>query len=313
MANNNCLWICCGSFCVSLVITGIILFSISFRSLEATEFGIKYNSYTKQIDQSQLYNQGTHFLGPTVKFIKFPSQVVALNLSSKTGFTVRTSDGMQLQLVVGIQYSLTKDLQVTLNLIRQWGADNVESVVERLAKDAVRYAGSGFPVDSYVYERSKVDSAMNANLTSNLELIGVQLQNFQLTDVQFPSTFQQIISDTQKLAIEADTVVQQQLKSVQQANGLLTNAPANAQNALTGKLTSLTNQLSRVDQMIQQYTSYVQKYIALLKTSRQPTMGSGLFVAEYGQLVNEKLSSGQWQSTGELVPTPKDYRDMFAY
>lgn len=312
MGDNKCLWICCGSFCVSLVITGIVLFAVSFRSLEATEFGIKYNSYTKQIDQTKLYSEGTHFLGPTMKFIKFPSQIIALNVSSSNGFIVRTSDGMQLQLVVGMQYKLNKDLQVTLNLIRQWGADNIESVVERLSKDAIRYAGSGFPVDSYVYERQKVDTAMNANLTSNLESIGVQMQNFQLTEVKFPSTFQQIISDTQKLAIEADTVTQQQLKSVQEANGRLTNAPANAANALTARNTRLTTELSRVDQMIQQYTKYVPDYITALKT-KVLTFGSGLFIDEFTKLVNEKLSSGQWSAVNELVPTPKDYRDMFAY
>lgn len=312
MGDNKCLWICCGSFCISLVITGIVLFAVSFRSLEATEFGIKYNSYTKQIDQSQLYSEGTHFLGPTMKFIKFPSQIIALNVSSNTGFIVRTSDGMQLQLVIGMQYKLNKDLQVTLNLIRQWGADNIESVVERLAKDAIRYAGSGFPVDSYVYERQKVDLAMNGNLTSNLDGIGVQLQNFQLTEVRFPNTFQQIISDTQKLAIEADTVTQQQLKSVQEANGRLANAPANAANALTARQTRLTTELSRVDQMIQQYTKFVPDYITSLKT-KFTTYGSGLFAAEYTRLVNDKVSSGQWTSVAEILPTPRDYRDMFAY
>ena len=164
---NKAVWICCGGFCCAMIITGIVLLAISFKSLEATQFGIRYNAYSKQIDETKIYEEGTYYLGPGVRFIKFPIEVKSVNFPSSE-FAVRSRDGMKLSLTVSLQYKLSKKLDVTLQLLRKYGEDNYEPVIKKVAQDTIRTTASSFDLEKYVYSRQQVSSTMSTNLAAQM-------------------------------------------------------------------------------------------------------------------------------------------------
>lgn len=304
-------WIPCISFCVALIITGIVLFAISFRGLEATEFGLKYSSYSKSIDETKIYDEGTYFLGPSMRFIKFPIEVKALNYNKD--FFIRTKDGMRLQIVVSIQYKLNKRLDVTLKLLRNWGENNYEGVIEKIAKDSIRNSASNFAVDSYVYTRKEIDTQMKNDLTKELDELGVSLENFQLTEVIFPDQFKSIILDTQQQEIEVQNAKNDKEKQIQEANGRLAKAPSDAANLLQTKTADIISRMAVYKKMKEVYSagSQVPQYRAQLKQKMDTTNGyitdkNGLWVSEFLDTINERSS---WDIR-ETVPTPAAFKSM---
>lgn len=298
MASKKALWIGCGTFCCALLITGIVLLAVSFRSLEATEFGLKYNSYSKQVDKTQIYEQGTYFVGPSSRFIKFPLQVQAITFSN---LTVRTLDGMRLDLGVSLQYKLSKQLDVTLKLLFDWGEGLYENIIEKRAKDSIRDTSAKFAVDSYVYNRQEIDTKMQQDLASNLIELGVTLQNFQLTEVDFPDVFSSVIVSTQQLQINVTNAQNDRLKKLQEAQGRLSKATTDAQNYYLNQQASIISQMAKYDAMSAVYTSFMPNYIDQL-FSIEGTFGTGLWYYEYSNYVNSLMNTGV--DIKEIVPTP---------
>ena len=306
MANKKALWIGCGSFACAVVITGIVLFAVSFRSLEATEFGLKYNSYTKQVDKAQIFEQGTYFVGPSVRFIKFPLQVQAITFAN---LTVRTLDGMKLNLGVSLQYKLSKQLDVTLKLLFDWGEGLFENIIDKRAKDSIRDTSAKFAVDSYVYNRQDIDTKMQQDLTASLIELGVTLQNFQLTEVDFPDVFSSVIVSTQQLQINVTNAQNDRLRALQEAQGRLAKAATDAQNYYLTQQATIINQMSKYDAQSSIYTSFMPNYILQLK-SKESIFGKGLWYHEYNAYINQLMSTGV--KINDVVPTPLEFKNIFA-
>ena len=307
--SNKAVWIGCCTFCTALIITGIVLFAISFKGLEATEFGIKYNAYTKKIDESKLYDQGTYFLGPSTRFIKFPLEVKALTYNKD--FYIRTKDGMRIEVSVSIQYKLNKRPDVTLQLLKNWGENNFEGVIERFAKDSIRATGSDFNVDSYVYNRKDVDAKMKTELTTELDNLGVSIENFQLTDVVFPNEFRNIILDTQQQAIEVQNVVNEQARAIQEATGRLSKAPNDAANLLQNKKSQTVSRMAKYIQMADAYSTQVPKYTDIL-VSKSAVYGTAdaLWANEYMELLTFLIQKYPDWNIKDPIPTPKTLQDI---
>lgn len=307
MANKG-LWIGCGSFCCALIITGIVLFAISFRSLEATEFGIRYNTYSKQIDETKIYDEGTYFLGPSIRFIKFPIEVKAINFNNNP-ILIRTSDGMRLSIAVSLQYKLNKKLDVTLQLLRRYGENNYEPVIQKVAQDTVRVTASSFTNDQYVYNRQDISSAMTTNLTQTLFNLGVSLENFQLTEVKFPAEFSSIILDTQRLQIDMTNAQNNKVFRIQEANNNLNKSTVDAQNALRSAQTAVVSRMAKYNQMSSVYSAFVDGYTAQL-LERVAVYSESLWINEFNDLINQRISSGAW-TVREIVPTPAGFKSGF--
>lgn len=308
MADNKGLWWGCCIFCVLGLITGIVLISISFSGLEATEFGIAYSAYSKRFDESKIYEQGTYFLGPSSRFIKFPLEIKSLTFNND--FTIRSSDGMRLNLAVSFQYKLSKRLDLSIALIRNWGEGNLEQSIDKISKDSVRTTASGFAVDTYVYERSKVSDRMKANLSDDLNNMGVSLENFQLTEVTFPTAFADIISETQKQEIAIKNAQNNKLKAIDSANGDLAKANTDAANIYNNERSKIINEIASLNQKKLVYTDFLPKYNAQLQV-KQALYGSALWYYEYMETINSKVNSGQWKSLSQTMVTPLNLKNIF--
>lgn len=81
----------------AVIILVIVLISLSFSSLESTEVGLKYNSFTKSLDEKTLYTAGNHNVGPSGSFKKYDTSVQTLTFDN---VETRTNDGLSITINV---------------------------------------------------------------------------------------------------------------------------------------------------------------------------------------------------------------------
>merc|ERR1712176_1318132 len=99
-----------GGVCLACVLI-FVLVLISLGSLEPTEYGLRYNRFTKQVDSQHVYRAGRHLIGPLSSFLVFPATVQSLEFSSRSHaqarpLSTRTAEGLNLTLHVAFQYHL---------------------------------------------------------------------------------------------------------------------------------------------------------------------------------------------------------------
>ena len=64
--------ICCGSISGGIILSTILVL-LSFGAVEPTEYGILYNSLTKELDNTTIFEGGLQYTGLFNKLITFPS------------------------------------------------------------------------------------------------------------------------------------------------------------------------------------------------------------------------------------------------
>lgn len=104
-------WLIIGGV-VLLVI--IIIISISFSTVGATEWALRYSSINQNIDDSKVYSGGRYMVGPFNKFITFPRDAKTVEFSTsgrakENPLATRTNDGLALTLHFSFQYKLIRD------------------------------------------------------------------------------------------------------------------------------------------------------------------------------------------------------------
>ena len=107
---NKCMVSCCGL--VSFVGMCLILGSIS--TVEPTEYGLKYNTISKKVDPSKVYDNGWYFTGPIANFKKFPKTYMnidfaSFNDSASPPLKLKDRDGQEMYFSFSMQYKLRKD------------------------------------------------------------------------------------------------------------------------------------------------------------------------------------------------------------
>ena len=131
---------CCGSgFALAAVAVAVILIAASFRTLDATTYGLAYDSLWCTIDRTTLYNNGLFFVGPTTVFLTFPKATRDVYDT----LPARTRDGLTVVLELSFQYRLQQSADSLAELYMMFGLE-YESAFRREARDVLRNAASGF-------------------------------------------------------------------------------------------------------------------------------------------------------------------------
>lgn len=90
-----------------LTLLGLILFLVSIATIEPIEYGIKYNSISKKVDDTEVMSGGWYMVGPTTSFLTFPATLVNIDWTDYTGaqrapLTVRDNDGQDIRFAFSI-------------------------------------------------------------------------------------------------------------------------------------------------------------------------------------------------------------------
>lgn len=132
----------CGICCL-LVLLIVLLASIG--TVEPIEYGIVYNSITKQVDQDRVYSGGWYFIGPVNSFITFPATLVNMDFTEypdaqSAPILVKDKAGQEIRLSFSIQYKLHQDKIGVLYNAFQKGYETtfisyIDSVIRKIVGD----------------------------------------------------------------------------------------------------------------------------------------------------------------------------------
>lgn len=253
-----------------LVITSIVLLSVSFSSLEPTEFGLAINGNTQEIDPDVKVG-GRYFLGLGWYFIKFPSTVIAVKFSADEGqsLPVRSYDGLLIKLDISFEYNL---IQTELPALYLKFKDQFDDPISKVAREAVRVAASQFQATDFFSGRNNVSVAMFNELQSRLQNFHCRLNSYQLLNIKLPTQFDNAIQQTEVTRQQIATAQQQQGQalieaatqvevSIQQATVIKTKADTEANalitqgNAEVAAITARANNLVAGYETVQNYSS----------------------------------------------------------
>lgn len=173
-----------------LLIVGLVVLFFSAGTVEPIAYGIKYNKFSKNVDETAVYEGGWYLIGPLNSFIQFPKTQVNIDFSdlpgSKApGFQTLTG-GSTITLHFSFQYQLIKE--DIPKLYKQYALRYEENFI-RVARGAISAVVSNLTIESYYKERSQVGDIMKQRLDKDLRdqfaiCTGVQILKIELPQQQ---------------------------------------------------------------------------------------------------------------------------------
>lgn len=99
-------------FCAFITI--IIVISVCVDTIEPIQYGVKYDTISKKIDESKVYDSGWYFLSPNENFIIFPRTQVNLDFTEfadagAAPLNIKDSQGQEIKFQFSLQYKLHKE------------------------------------------------------------------------------------------------------------------------------------------------------------------------------------------------------------
>lgn len=199
----------CFSFVLLLILT-IILLSVSIHKLSSTEYGVQYNTLSKQLEDAA-QTGGLHVGPPGFEFIKFPSTYITVDLPDDTCIS---QDGLRVQVSVTFQYQIPAEWLLPA-ILKYRDFERWTKVVEAAGISAVQHACAEFSISNFQNKRGIVQGSMETNLRTKLEGTmddgsdGVYARaiSLQLRNIALPEAYQAAIAEKQ--AASEDIVLAQ--------------------------------------------------------------------------------------------------------
>eukprot|EP00811_Abedinium_folium_P002104 NODE_11929_length_1257_cov_3.430973.p1 GENE.NODE_11929_length_1257_cov_3.430973~~NODE_11929_length_1257_cov_3.430973.p1 ORF type:complete len:379 (+),score=119.71 NODE_11929_length_1257_cov_3.430973:2-1138(+) len=187
----------CGSGCCCFLIV-FVLIVISLSALQPIEYGLKYNRLTKQIDKSNVYHGGRHFINPLNTFLRFPATTQNLEFSNTSKLarplSTRTAEGLELSLSVAFQYKLMQehvgDLYALANVY-------YEPLFVKVVRETLLVAAADYVAQAYWKQRAEVGLAMLDQVNKSLQHSYAYCTGLQLLNIDLPDSYEQSIVTTQ--------------------------------------------------------------------------------------------------------------------
>lgn len=206
----------CGVAVVSLV----ILFFLSFDTLEYQEVGLNYSWISEKVEDKS-YMSGRYYLGLGNHFLKFPKVVKSIffidDLSAETqgpALQSRTNDGLNVRLEVSFQYRLKfQDLYKMYSTLGML----YERTFVRMAIEQLTTAATLHNAHFFFTNRTAISQEMHTRLNDHFKKHAFsEVPFFQLRTVHLPAEFEEAIKDTQVKQQEIQiATLEQKTKRVQ--------------------------------------------------------------------------------------------------
>jgi len=177
----------------------IILLIICWDTVEPTEWGIKYNSVSKDINRETIYEGGRYLVSPFTSFVTFPRILKPIEFSLRPGaqsspLKTRTAEGLALELYVAFQYQLIPE-----ELPELYALANVdyEATFVRIARDILLQVAGTYVAPKYWTERTEIGDNMKKQLDNELKKAHARCKHLQILQVELPTTYEDSIVQTQ--------------------------------------------------------------------------------------------------------------------
>ncbi len=174
----------CG--CISAcVLLAVVVAGIAYcaGTVEPIAYGLKYNTLSRNIDQSFVYEGGWFIIGPFNKFIQFPMTQVNYDFSDLPGAKQKPIDaksGVAITMSFSFQYQLIKEMLPSL--YEQYNVRYENELIRTTAIGIVKEEATNYNVSDYYTKRQEIGEAMRIALDKNLKYarcVGFQLHKVE--------------------------------------------------------------------------------------------------------------------------------------
>ena len=200
------------SCAIFTAIVSIVLFALSWDTIEPTEFGIVKNGFTGyvELDPESVYTSGRYFIWIRHNFIKFPRNLVNLEFSDAYGghadrgvIAARTgpdpddkeSGGQPIKLSVSFQYKMVRK---NVPLVYQTFGAAYEASFLLFAQQAITNEAQLFTPRTFWTNRGYIEKKMHEAVNKTLFEQGYSIvHSLQLLKVDFSNNYEDIITQIQ--------------------------------------------------------------------------------------------------------------------
>lgn len=231
---------------IGIVVIGTLGFFSFSAKVDQTEYGLKQNWITGQVDTSRVYTAGRYFIGFENSMITFPRIQITIEFSGDSNSESdsiggRTSDGLSMTLEISFQYQLIQNK--VPDLFNTYG-NGYQLIFIQRARDIIRDISSKYNAIEFFNNRTQIGADMGEQLAIELEKAFTLVPSFQLRQVDLPDAFENALEraevarreieiakfEQEAALIKAETAI---LEAQAQANITIIEAQAEAEAFLT--------------------------------------------------------------------------------
>jgi regulator of protease activity HflC (stomatin/prohibitin superfamily) len=215
-----------------LLVVGVIIFAVSWETLEPLEYGLVYNKITGTVNTEDVYESGRYIIGPAHTFIRFPRAWTTLEFSNRDGapespIVTRTRDGVPITVSFSFQYQIKREN--VSQLYNKYGT-NYEAPITRVARNYILQAASNYEALAYWRNRTQVEVEMFDFIQTNVgQNMHVEIKMIQLLKIELPQKFEDSIinSQVQQQQMQTQEYMQQTTKILLKIKQLYAEAQYN--------------------------------------------------------------------------------------
>lgn len=187
-----------GCCCCLIFILSIILFAVSFDTLEPTQIGIKYNNNFLTIDEEHgAYNNGRYFLGLGLSFVKFPSHLIEADFTGRSTLRAWSREGQLINIELGFYYRLDRDKIV--DIYQRYNQD-YHTRMTQIAIRAIKEVTIQYEAQDYFLLRKIIGDHMSRALFKRMREEDMIVELFALRAIDIPDMFERkVVSKVVKL------------------------------------------------------------------------------------------------------------------
>lgn len=211
---------CCGVFVLFL----IIMVFTGIRTLNQSEWALKYNWWSESVHPEPILTPGLMWVGMGNYLIKFPNTnrhlyFRKMDISHNPddiymdAIEVRTADGLKAQLECEFVYRLQPNSLLDLYMMvgdNDHGGADYHQLLAYIASGVLSTASTTFTAQDFYTEQGKVADMLTSELTKALnDTLSILLTQFQLQPAHFPQPFIDEILRTQEMKTDISVAQQE--------------------------------------------------------------------------------------------------------
>lgn len=266
----NCCCITTAIVLVAIIVIIIVVIVLTgIRKIDTNHVAIVYNKLTQNIDTSQIYKEGTKYLGPFRSVIQYPTTYSTMSLLGKNAVECRTSDGLKVSIEVSFQYRLNSTLENIMYIYTTFG-EEYELTYLYLAQELIREVASNFTSFEYYNMSNIITENMKNKLNLRFLSYGADVNSFQLASFTVPQAFLDEHERTQSAIQQAETIIKTRenaiiqaesdvIKSAEDAKIIIVNGNASSIQITTEGNTQSSSIISEVSSEIQSYSGLIKE------------------------------------------------------
>lgn len=173
--------------------------SFAFSTIAPIQYGILYNTISKTIDSSKVFDGGWHYTGITSSFLTFPATIQNVEFTDYKGadsapLQARTEEGLTVTLSLAFQYKLVK---ASVGQLYEAYTDKYESNFIRIARGAIIEEAAKYNSAEYWTNRKAIGAAIKKLINDRLATAYATCESIQILSVDLPASRESAIVNSQ--------------------------------------------------------------------------------------------------------------------